>query len=35
MRKGRGENILLLLMIFHILAMCGFGPEKQAVIFSL
>ena len=35
MRKGRGENILHLLMMFHILAMCGFGPEKQAVIFLL
>lgn len=35
MRKERGENILHLLMIFRILAMCGFGPEKQAVIFSL
>jgi len=22
-------------MMFHILVMCGFGPEKQAVIFSL
>ena len=28
MRKGRGENILHLLMIFHILVMCGFGPEN-------
>lgn len=35
MRKWRGENILHLLMMFHILAMCGFGLEKQAVIFSL
>lgn len=35
MRKGRGENILHLLMMFHILAMCGFCPEKQTVIFSL